>query len=57
VIIESLEFHGAGGYTVPEIFSWAVVFLFDSVEQVLTIFTLTGVSPTISEEALCDSPS
>jgi hypothetical protein len=27
VIIESSEFHGAGGYTVPEIFSWAGVFL------------------------------
>jgi hypothetical protein len=25
--------------------------------MVLTIFTLIGISPTIPEEALCDSPS
>jgi len=57
MIIESSEFHGAGGCTVPEIFSLVGMHLFDCMWLVLKILTWIGVLPSMLEGTLLDSPS
>ncbi|KDR65504.1 hypothetical protein GALMADRAFT_148649 [Galerina marginata CBS 339.88] len=58
VIKETHEIHGVGQYSAPEVLFLAGTFsLPASLLVTQTVLTCTGVSPTISEEDLFDSPS